>query len=332
MNQYFQRLKNILPGLLLLVLVISIIFLGYRILTDASKSKGNPYEYDIGTLKEMDPALIQYTEVKTIKTGQQKLNALALDQKERLYVAGDTSLMIFNQKGEISSKVKLKSPVFCLAISAENEIFLGLREHIEIIDSIGTFKKAWKSPSENAYFTSIAVENENVYVADAGNRIVYRFNKSGELFNRIGEKDESKQIPGFIIPSPYFDLAIGTDGTLWVVNPGRHSLENYTADGNLRGWWQKSSMQVDGFCGCCNPSHIAIMADGSFVTSEKGIVRVKIHKPTGEFASIVAPPSHFSPDTEGMDLAVDSDGKIYVLDPKAGVIRIFVKKDAIKTA
>jgi sugar lactone lactonase YvrE len=325
MNKQLQNLKKILPGLLLLVLVILMIFLGYRILTDASKSKENPYEYDIGALKEIDPALIQYTEVKTIKTGQQKLNALALDQKERLYVAGDTSLMIFNQKGEISSKVKLKAPVFCLAISAENEIFLGLRDNIEIFDSTGSFKSAWKGAGENAYFTSIAIENENVYVADAGNRIVYRFNKAGELLNRIGEKDESQQIPGFIVPSPYFDLAIGTDGTLWVVNPGRHSLENYTADGNLRSWWQKTSMQVDGFCGCCNPSHIAIMADGSFVTSEKGIVRVKIHKPTGEFASVVAPPSHFSPDTEGMDLAVGSDGKIYVLDPKAGLVRIFIK-------
>ena len=43
----------------------------------------------------------------------------------------------------------------------------------------------------------------------------------------MNKKDTLKEIPGFIIPSPYFDLLIGIYGKLWVVNPGLHSFENY---------------------------------------------------------------------------------------------------------
>ncbi len=86
-------------------------------------------------------------------------------------------------------------------------------------------------------------------------------------------------------------------------------------------------MTIDGFSGCCNPSHIAILADGSFVTSEKGLVRVKILNPTGKLKSVVAGPDQFDEETRGLDLAVDSENRIIVLDPKKRLIRIFEKND-----
>ena len=85
-------------------------------------------------------------------------------------------------------------------------------------------------------------------------------------------------------------------------------------------------MQLEGFSGCCNPSNIAMLSDGSFVTSEKGIERVKIHTPSGEFKTVVASPDMFEEGTRGIDLAVDSKDRIYVLDPVKKLIRIFEKK------
>ncbi len=85
-------------------------------------------------------------------------------------------------------------------------------------------------------------------------------------------------------------------------------------------------MGLDGFSGCCNPSNFVILPNGSFVTSEKGIIRVKIHNPAGEFETVVATPNQFEKGTTGLDLAVDSDGRILVLDPKKGMVRIFSKK------
>jgi hypothetical protein len=86
-------------------------------------------------------------------------------------------------------------------------------------------------------------------------------------------------------------------------------------------------MEIDGFCGCCNPSHFTIMADGSFITSEKGIARVKIYNRIGEMTSVVAAPENFNEGTVGLDLAVDSQQHIYVLDRKRNQVRIFIRKD-----
>ena len=82
-------------------------------------------------------------------------------------------------------------------------------------------------------------------------------------------------------------------------------------------------MQLDGFSGCCNPSHIAMLSNGSFVTSEKGIERVKVHLPSGDFKCVVAGPKQFEPGTVGLDLAVDSGDRIYVLDPKKKEVIIY---------
>ena len=86
-------------------------------------------------------------------------------------------------------------------------------------------------------------------------------------------------------------------------------------------------MSIDGFSGCCNPVHIALLPDGSFVTSEKGILRIKIHNPVGELADVVALPDQFDSDTEAVEVAVNSQGQIVVLDPQRKQIRIFQKKD-----
>jgi hypothetical protein len=156
--------------------------------------------------------------------------------------------------------------------------------------------------------------------------MVLRYDFQGNLSGNFGGKTGGKDFYGFIVPSANFDLDINDDGELWVVNPGKHALENYTAEGDLRGYWENSSLKVDGFSGCCNPAHMAFLPDGSFVTSEKGLVRIKIHKPSGEFLSVVAPPSLFAKDGKAPDLAIDEQGGIYALDYEKRTIRLFQPK------
>ena len=81
-------------------------------------------------------------------------------------------------------------------------------DHVQVYDQENVFKVRWESPGEKSLFTSFTVTSEYVYVADAENFIVWQYDKQGVLIKRIGEKDESKDIPGFIIPSPYFDDAL----------------------------------------------------------------------------------------------------------------------------
>jgi hypothetical protein len=107
-----------------------------------------------------------------------------------------------------------------------------------------------------------------------------------------------------------------------------HAFENYSRDGNIRGYWSSTSMKIDGFSGCCNPAHMAILPDGHFVTSEKGLVRIKVYKPSGELLGVVAPPASFKPGETAPDLAITAAGEVLALDFDRNMIRIFEKKNS----
>lgn len=111
-----------------------------------------------------------------------------------------------------------------------------------------------------------------------------------------------------------------------MVNPGKHALENYTTEGVMRGYWEANTMDIDGFAGCCNPAEIAVFEDGSFVTSEKGLVRIKVHDQSGKLLSVVAPPEKFKKEGKAPEVAVDKEGKVYALDFDRKMIRIFEPK------
>src|SRR6185436_19031937 len=100
--------------------------------------------------------------------------------------------------------------------------------------------------------------------------------------------------------------------------------ENYTAEGKLSTSWGKQGPAVDSFWGCCNPSHIAIRKDGSFVTAEKGIVRVKLHAANGDLIGVVASSKEFQKGIHGLDLAVDSKDRILIADPATSTVRAYV--------
>ena len=179
---------------------------------------------------------------------------------------------------------------------------------------------------ERAILTSLALKDSVLFAADAGNRRVIRYALEGNRLGDFNGNPEGDYKHAFIVPSPYFDLAVNADQELWIVNPGLHALENYTGEGKLRTYWDNSSFNIDGFSGCCNPAQMAILPDGSFVTAEKGLVRIKIYKPSGEFAGVVAAPEKFKEDGHAPDLAVTPAGDIYALDFDKNRIRLFQPK------
>jgi hypothetical protein len=293
------------------------------------------FDYNLDSLRRTDPSLILYEEGAKINTGLENPIGVAVGGDDTIYVAGDKSIRVFNRTGNLVGGITLPESPRALTVAGES-LYIAMTDHVEVYDSEGGQKARWESMGERAFATSIAVSGDNVFVADMGNRIVLRYTTSGDLLRRIGAKDEVRNIPGFVVPSPYFDLAVSDDGLLRVANPGRHRIEAYTFDGDLEIWWGKSSLAIDGFCGCCNPVNFAIMTDGSFVTCEKGLTRVKIYDYEGNFVGVVAGPESFvgsghacedSADcqTGGLDVAVDSLGRVLVLDPHEGTVRIFTR-------
>jgi sugar lactone lactonase YvrE len=265
------------------------------------------------------------------------LRALGTGPEERIYVAGEDGLVVYGLDGAEVARVTIDGRPNCLAVAPDGEILLGMRTHVVVLGAGRTVKSTWDEIGGEPYITSIAADSENVYVADAGNRVVLRYDRTGKLLGRIGEKDVDRGIPGFILPSPCFDVAFDNRGSLWVANTGRHGLENYRSNGDLMASWYRPSISVDGFCGCCNPSHIAFRSDGSLVTTEKGLARIKLFSVDQKLIGFVADPRVFEETPEGValqdletrlqDLAVDARDRVLVLDSRRNVIRIFEERE-----
>ena len=320
-----MKQNKIVIAIGIFVILAVLTFMAIDFFGGFSKPEINYYEFKLDNLEKIDSSFVNYSEIQQFAPDIEKLKAVAIDNNDNIYVTGKDKILIFDRRGDLVKEIDTKVEALSINISEANNILLGVRDHVQIWDLNGELIDKWKILNDKVIITSIATTETSVFVADAGNKIVYHYDYDGNLINEIGRKDSVKGIQGLIIPSPYFDLAIGREDELWVVNTGRHQLEAYDKEGNQKASWKKSSMGLDGFSGCCNPSHIAILPDGSFVTSEKGIVRIKIHHPSGEFKSVVATPEDFDKVTRGLDLAVDSENRIIVLDPKKGMIRIFEK-------
>ncbi len=311
---------------------------------DSTGRKGNklskPFIYDVGEMAQIDPNLVLYErEGLLLKTGFDKARCITIDSADNVYVSGDAAIRIFDPTGNAVGEIELSEAPRPVAVDAEGVIYVGLSGHVEVYNRQGERLARWEQRNDRALLTSIAVDGNDIFVADAGNRVVLHYNGAGDLLKKIGEKDEQRNIPGFLIPTPYFDLTIAPDGLLRVINPGNHRIEAYTYRGDLEFSWGRFSGTIDGFCGCCNPVNFAILPDESFVTVEKGLIRAKLYDPLGDFVGVVAGPEQLGVDgpvkicqfpeqcqSGGFDVAVDSNGRIFVLNTINNEVRIFSRK------
>ena len=325
--------QKIILGFSLLLLVAVIVLISKDLFTRAPKNQENPNEYNLEKLRKIDTSLLCFTEVKQLKTSLTSLNGLAIDDELNVFVVGDSELQLFDKTWKKTASFRVDSFAHCITVDKNKDIYLGIDNHVEVYDYTGKKLNSWKSFTDDGYLTSLALKDDNLYAADAANKVLLRYDKTGKLLNIIGRKDKTKGIDGFILPSMYFDVAVGPDNDLWVANTGRHELQNFSPDGELLSFWGTASMQLEGFAGCCNPVHFIVLPDGRFVTYEKGLDRIKVYNQAGKFVCIVAGPSNIdekslntcSISSPVHDLACDKNGTVYVLDGEANLIRIFAK-------
>lgn len=302
---------------------------------------GPEYTYDISEYAKIDPVLILYQQQgPEIHTGLTQSRVITIAPDGTLWIAGDRKIISLDSHGVLLRTLECPVEPTCLGFDGNGRLYVGLTDHIGVFDPDGTKIGEWDKPSDSALLTSLALTGEHLFVADAGNKIILHYQKDGTLLSSFGQKDIDNNIPGFLIPSPYsFNIAIAPDGLLRIVNPGRHLIEAWTLDGHREWWWGQTSMRVEGFSGCCNPAAFAILPNGNFITSEKGLIRIKEYDTDGHFVGVVAGPDQLGPieplrvyensqhsQVRGFGVAVDVTGRVYVLDVIRNIVRIFEKK------
>lgn len=290
------------------------------------------FSYDVTRFQTTDPSLRRAVELMRFSVGAEPVHQMVVDQQGVIYIGGEGGIRVYDEAGKLLKEIRLDRPVYGMVLRESGEILVGQAARVLVLGVDGEMIEEWSDFPDGMLPTGMALGDDHVFIADAGNRMVHRLDLEGNRLGAVGEEG------GFKVPSPYFCVRMAADGLLRVANPGAHRIEAYTADGDLELAWGKASFAIEGFCGCCNPVSFDVFPDGSFVTAEKGLPRVKLYDPQGDFIGVVAGPEDFpkylklansgSSKLKGIYVTVGPKGRILVLDAVAREVRVMQRKEA----
>ena len=357
--------SSTLSVIILVLITIFAVLVGFAAiqLIPISKTSLNPGLLHRNAYKKILPDQVGYELVSAILLPLERPTCFALDAGNRLYVGGDSKMVVLNSEGEKLASIPLNDDPTCLGISRpdclfEHHLLIGYPDAVEVYkvlpdDIIGpkpVFR--WELPGQTPYLKKVLTDKDSLILADAGEKGVYRINAKGDITLKIGfvQSEVPDGFPGFSVPSlPFLDIVESPlEEIFFITNPGKHRIEAFTQSGDWlpqRGWGS-ISVYHEGFCGCCNPSGLSCFPDGRFLTTEKYIPRVKVYNSTGGFQTVVAtpdelekPPTSFLNAPAGtridyrpedashpIQAAVASDGGIVVLDPRYSSVRYYREK------
>lgn len=296
----------------------------------------NPFAYSAPKPELISPELLTHETVTEWSAPRRETKRVAVGPDGRIYLCAGNYVSVVTPEETLVLEFALPDLACCVAVAKDGQVFAATRNHIEVFDANGKRVAQWDSAGRKSWLTGLAVDDQQVFAADSGNRIILRYDRAGKLLGRWGEKDNGNA-PGFVVPSPYLSVRFHPDGLLRVNNPGRHQVEAYTLEGSFEGAWGRPSAGLKDFCGCCNPIAMAVLPDGRIVTAEKGIPRVKVYAADGHFQSVAAGTESFVENAKacsdlndctrgGMDLAADAQGRIYLLDVVTNRVRVMKQK------
>jgi hypothetical protein len=297
------------------IITVILVFLGFIVYDVAFKGEDGG-KVPVAVEKPAD--IDMWKAIRVFEPGLGKLKAVAVTQSGNILLGGDSFAACFDVEFQLKWNIKTESPVTALSESGDT-IYASTQESILVINPKGEITNEWGPFEDKAIITSVACNNSYVAFADAGNRRVFILDKKGEVRYMAGQSGEP-----FVLPSPYFDVALGKDNTLYVANTGHRRIELRNINGSVISFFGEPGTAPGAFCGCCNPAHF-ILVPGGFVTAEKGINRIKVLNEKGEFTEFVSSVNDFLAPLP-LDIA-SADGKtIYGANPADNKVYVFVRK------
>ena len=126
-----------------------------------------------------------------------------------------------------------------------------------------------------------------------------------------------------MLPNRSLDFDVDAAGVVHATDSGRHQVTSWTFDGTMVASFGRFGMaKPEDFVGCCNPVNVAVAPDGSLVTAEKMVARVKVFGKDRTLLAVIGP-GPFDPMCRHIPVVVDSSGRIVTADPERRTIEVF---------
>jgi hypothetical protein len=304
--------KKVLTILSVLIVFAFIGYIIFDIIKPAGKVTNEPVNTEIAEIPDA------WKITNELKVNEGSLKAVTIGQSGKIYIGGDSFVSCYDNDLKLEWNLKTPFPVTALANSGDT-VFASTMDQILILSMDGRIKSEWGPFEDSSIITSVSSNRKYVAFADAGNKLVFILDKGGEVKSMIGQNNGQ-----FVIPSPYFDVALDNENHVFVANTGLHRIETYSIDGVLKSQFGEAGTAPGSFCGCCAPPHFALIPAG-FVTAEKGINRIKILNKKGEFVEYVNSKNNFIK-SEPLDLATADGITIYGAYPGDSKLYVFSRK------
>ncbi|MFB6286449.1 MAG: SMP-30/gluconolactonase/LRE family protein, partial [Candidatus Bipolaricaulia bacterium] len=194
-----------------------------------------------------------------------------------------------------------------VAVDGAGRVFVAdvLNHRVQVFDPVGTFLREWGSEGQETgqfkFPADVAFHDRRVYVTDNGNHRVQVFSAEGEFEASFGTHCDLESGDGcntaegkgqFDMP---FGIAIGNNGTVYVLDQGNNRVQAFNADGEFQGKWGSQcalygleSEDIPEGEGCDTdngqgeflfPKGIAVAPDGTVVVVDSDNHRVQLFEP-----------------------------------------------------
>jgi len=304
--------KNIIS---IIAVFVILVFIGYMIFDSVSPEGSDNTSSGLENLIYPDG---NWKVSDELKVTDGTLKAVAVSEDGIVFLGGESFISCYDI--DLKKKWSIKTPNTITSLSAFGGlVYASTLDLIFVINSEGKTEEEWGPFEDNAIITSVSANSTGVAFADAGNKIIVLLDKEGIVTKLIGQNDGQ-----FVVPSPYFDVALDAGGFIYAANTGHRRLEFRGTDGALISYFGEPGTAPENFCGCCNPAHFVKTKNG-YITAEKGINRIKILGESGEFIEFVSSKNKFVASVP-LDLASVDGETIYAANPADSKLYIYKRK------
>lgn len=239
-----------------------------------------------------------------------------------VYAVGDVAVKVFHPEGDLEREWPTAGPGYSVGLtpSPAGSVLIGEEGRVEQFSPDGRLLSTLQDGDRLGRATSVGVFGDFILVGDATHRRIRRYDKAGAFINDIGADNKTK---GFVIPNGHIDFAVDSDGVIHATNPGKHRVERYSLEGKLLDYFGRfGGTDPTGFCGCCNPTNLALTAGGHVIVTVKAPPLAKVYDKSGGLLAVFAT-DVLDPHCKNMDVATDSKGCVCIVDTVRLQIQVF---------